>query len=111
MENRLDQIITKITETYQNNIMKNARNYMEVNIGLEADKMGYRDLKEKYLKDFVVVPLKRAVPGMKVRIDGRAFANYAQFESGLAVPGYIAKKSLMPYAPYVPLDSMICNCA
>jgi hypothetical protein len=29
---------------------------------------------------------------MKVRIDGRTFVNYAQYDSGIVVPGYVAEK-------------------
>jgi hypothetical protein len=46
---------------------------------------------------------------MKVRIDGRTFVNYAEYESGVAVPGYLAKVTGQPYHTFVPLDSMICN--
>lgn len=111
MENHLDQVLINITDKYKTNIQKNARNYMEVDIGKEADKMGYTDVKEKYHKVFAVVPLKKPVPGMKVRIDGRSFVNYAQFESGIAVPGYVVKDSRLPHDEYIPLDSMIYNFA
>jgi len=46
-----------------------------------------------------------------VRIDGRTFANYAQFESGIVVPNYIARQVDLPQRPYTAQDSMICNFA
>ena len=46
---------------------------------------------------------------MKVRIDGRTFVNYALFDSGVAVPGYIVKDASLPHRTYIPNDSMICN--
>ena len=46
---------------------------------------------------------------MKVRIDGRTFVNYAQFGSGVAVPGYVAGDSRKPHKTFIPNDSMICN--
>jgi len=46
---------------------------------------------------------------MKVRIDGRTFVNYAQYDSGIAVPGYLAKTGRRPFQTFVPNDSMICN--
>jgi hypothetical protein len=44
-----------------------------------------------------------------VRIDGRTFVNYAEYDSGIAVPGYIAKALGGSYRTFVPNDSMICN--
>ena len=46
---------------------------------------------------------------MKVRIDGRTFVNYVQFDSGVAVPNYIAEDSELPYRAYAARDSMILN--
>jgi hypothetical protein len=46
---------------------------------------------------------------MKVRIDGRTFVNYAQFESGVVVPGFVAKAAGLKYKTFIPLDSMILN--
>jgi len=48
---------------------------------------------------------------MKVRIDGRTFVNYAQFDSGIAVPHYVARQVDLPHRAYVAKDSMICNFA
>ena len=48
---------------------------------------------------------------MKVRVDGRTFVNYAQFESGIAVPNYVAGQVDLPHIAYIAKDSMICNFA
>lgn len=53
--------------------------------------------------------LKDPQPGMKVRIDGRTFANYAEYAKGFAVPEYIAKNANLPSKPYIANDSMILN--
>jgi hypothetical protein len=111
MKNRLDQLLKKIEDKYQDFISENSRFYMEVEIGKEADEMGFHDIKARYQGVYALVLLKEAVRGMKVRIDGRTFVNYLQFESGIAVPGYIAKDSQRPHKRYVPRDSMICNFA
>jgi hypothetical protein len=47
--------------------------------------------------------------GMKVRIDGRTFVNYAQFDSGVVVPGFVARQAGMKHRTYEPLDSMVLN--
>ena len=64
-----------------------------------------------YRDTYAIVPLKQTVNGMKVRIDGRTFVNYAQFESGIVVPNYVAGQADLPYKAYVAKDSMICNFA
>jgi hypothetical protein len=109
MKTKLDKIINTISETYKDEIMACARNYVEVNIGDTAEQMGHPELKKKYAAVYAVVPLKAPKPGMKVRIDGRTFVNYALFDSGVAVPGYIAQDASLPYQAYIPNDSMICN--
>lgn len=109
MQTKLDEIINTIGEAYKDDIMACARNYVEVNIGEAAEKMGHPELKEKYKAVFAVVPLKTPKPGMKVRIDGRTFVNYALFDTGVAVPGYVVKDASLPYRTYIPNDSMICN--
>jgi hypothetical protein len=48
---------------------------------------------------------------MKVRIDGRTFINYAQFESGVVAPHYVASQVDLPHRAYIAKDSMICNFA
>jgi hypothetical protein len=48
---------------------------------------------------------------MKVRIDGRTFIDYAQFESGVVVPGYVAREAGLTYKTFLPLGSMILNFA
>ena len=107
----LDDVIEKIGETYRQDISAGSRFYVEVNIGKQAGALGHRDIQQKYRDAFAVVPLKQAVPGMKVRIDGRTFVNYAQFESGVAIPGYVARDTGLSYKTFIANDSMILNCA
>jgi hypothetical protein len=109
MNQHLNEILNKISDRYRDQILDGARNYIEVDIGKEAEKLGYADLQAKYAKVNVVVPLKQAVDGMKVRIDGRTFVNYAKFDSGVAVPGYVAEDTGLPYTAFIPNDSMILN--
>ena len=85
------------------------RNYVEVNIGQRAGSLGFSELAKRSRDAYAVVPLKAPQPGMKVRIDGRTFVNYAQDRSGIAVPGYLVSNDDQSWKTYVPLDSMICN--
>jgi hypothetical protein len=105
----LDKILISIGEKFGDQISGNARNYLEIDIGRQAEMMGFSDLKEKFQDVNVIVPLKNPVKGMKVRIDGRTFVNYAQFESGIAVPGYVTSDTGLPCKPFMPNDSMILN--
>jgi hypothetical protein len=106
----LDVVLEKIGETYREAILNGSRFYVEVNIGKQAEALGYPEICQKYRDVNAVVPLKQPVPGMKVRIDGRTFVNYAQFESGIAVPGYVAKDTRLAFRTFIPNDSMILNC-
>ena len=109
MKTKLDKIIDTISQEFKDEIMACARNYVEVNIGETAGRLGLPELQKKYAAVYAVVPLKAPKPGMKVRIDGRTFVNYALFDSGVAVPGYIAHDASLPRRTYTPNDSMICN--
>ena len=62
-----------------------------------------------YEKINAIVPLREPQRGMKVRIDGRTFINYAEYDSGVAVPAYLEKVAGKPYHTFVQMDSMICN--
>ena len=110
MENSLDKLLSKIGEEFKGLIRSNSRHYLEVSISKRAQTMGYFDLQQKFPNAYAVVPLKKPVNSMKVRIDGRTFVNYGQFESGIAVPGYVAEQSKLPFKTFSPRDSMILNC-
>jgi hypothetical protein len=111
MRNELGDVLNKIGEKYKQEIATASKFYLEVDIGKQAEKFGYSAMKDKYLDVSAVVPLKQAAPGMKVMIDGRTFINYAQFESGIAVPEYVAREAGLSYQAYRPDDSMILNFA
>lgn len=115
MNNSLNKIIQSIGKTYKNEISGNdknsARHYLEVSLGKQADKLGVSDIPDKIRAARAIVPLKNPVSGMKVRIDGRTFVDYARFDSGVAVPGYVARAANLPFGTYIPEDSMILNFA
>ena len=107
MSSDLDKVLIKIGEAYREDILDGSRHYLEVDIGNRAEELGYPGIKAKYSQVNALVPLKQPVVGMKVRIDGRTFVNYAQFESGIVVPGYVAREVGLPYRTFIPNDSMI----
>jgi hypothetical protein len=111
MENNLKLVLTHIAEAYKGSISQNSRHYREVDIGDVAARLGFADVKEKFKNARAIVPLQNPVSGMKVLIDGRTFVDYAQYDSGVAVPGYIAKEAGIPYKAYTPDESMILNFA
>jgi hypothetical protein len=110
MANSLDKLLIDIGNEYREQISGNSRHYLEVSIGKTSEKLGYQDLQQQFQNVYAIVPLKHPIKGMKVRIDGRTFKNYSQFESGIAVPGYIAEQSKLPFTVYTPQQSMILNC-
>ena len=111
MDEKLADVLIKIGDDFRDRILLDSRFYLEVDIGKQAVKCGHFDLEEKYNDTYAVVPLKRPVRGMKVRVDGRTFVNYAQFESGIIVPNYVAREVDLAYKTFIPKDSMILNFA
>jgi hypothetical protein len=107
----LREVIEQIGEEHKDQILKNSRFYREISIAEQAERLGFTDLKVPYRDVYAIVPLKQPVDGMKVRIDGRTFVNYAQFESGVVVPAYLAQQTGLPFQPYAANDSMILNFA
>jgi len=109
MDTRIDELLKHVEKTYGGNIQRGARHYLEVNLAQQASKLGFTDLADKYQTACAIIPLKAPQQGLKVRIDGRTFVNYAEYDSGVAVPGYLAKASSRKFRTFVPNDSMICN--
>ena len=93
MNDTLKNILTKIGEDYEEIIENGSRHYLEVSIAQKAAELGMPEAEEQYREAYAIVPLKRPLKGMKVRIDGRTFVNYAQFASGVVVPPYIAQQA------------------
>lgn len=109
--NRFDELLTRMGDEYKHQLSGDSRNYREVSIGKEAEKYGFSELKDDYIDSYAILPLKYPTGGMKVRIDGRTFVNYAQFDSGIVISGYLAGDSKLPYKRYMAKDSMILNYA
>lgn len=109
MNSQLNEILKTLGRQYEGHLLKGSRHYMEVSIADQAEKLGYADLKERFAAAYAIIPLKSPQRGMKVRIDGRTFVDYAQYETGVVLPGRMAREIGGTYTPYVPWDSMICN--
>jgi len=109
MRGKLSEVLTKIGQDYGKKIQNDSRHYLEISIAQKAAELGFSKAEAQCNDAFAIVPLKDPVGGMKVRIDGRTFVNYAQFESGIVVPNYIARQVDLPQRPYSAKDSMICN--
>jgi hypothetical protein len=111
MDKKLADVLKKIGDKFKNKILTDSRFYLEVDIGKQAAQYGHAELGNRYHEKYAVVPLKHPVNGMKVRIDGRTFVNYAQIESGVVVPKYMASDAGLSYKIFIPHDSMVCNFA
>lgn len=109
MNHSLKSILTKIGEKYIDVIENGSRHYVEVSVARTAAELGLREAEAQFRDVYAIVPLKRPLKGMKVRIDGRTFVNYVQFDSGVVVPPYIAQQAGMSHQPYNVWNSMICN--
>jgi hypothetical protein len=111
MSNPLNEILTGIAEKHRDQIGLGTRFYLEENIGKLGAALGHAEAADRFKDTTAIVPLKAPVPGMKVRIDGRTFVNYAQLDTGVAIPGYVVRETMLPHKPFVPNDSMILNFA
>jgi hypothetical protein len=109
MNAQLEKVLEEIGEIYKDDILDGGRHYLEVDIGRKAGEMGFEGLQERYGKVQAIVPLRGPAQGMKVRIDGRTFTNYAKFSDGVVVPEYVARAAGRSYDPFRPNDSMILN--
>ncbi len=109
MNKKLVKVLNMIAEEYKGMIQRGSRNYIEISIGEHSERLGHTDLKDKYKHAYAIVPLKEPQKGMKVRIDGRTFVNYAEHRSGIAIPGYLASEAGLSVNTFEPNDSMICN--
>lgn len=111
MNTDLKRILIKMGDDYKHLIENGSRHYLEVSIAHVAAELGLKEAEAQYRDAYAIVPLKRPLKGMKVRIDGRTFVNYALIASGVAVPPYIARQAGLPHQTYDVWDSMICNFA
>jgi hypothetical protein len=109
MNHKIDELLEHVEKIHIGKIQRGSRHYIEVNLFEHALRLGLREIGETCKTACAIIPLKEPQPGMKVRIDGRTFVNYAEYDSGMAVPGYLAKASNRKFRIFVPNDSMICN--
>lgn len=109
MNKNLKETLDSIHKEFSHIISINSNNYLEVDIETKAKALGFDDMGPECRHACAIVPLKDPVPGMKVMIDGRGFVGYVQFESGIAVPGFVGEKSGLPYRKYIPSESMVLN--
>ena len=109
MNSQLKKVLEYIKSEYKHQAAKGTRHYLNVDIGQAALKIGLKRLHDKYGGREVIVSLKKPLPGMKVRIDGRTFTNYAEYADGFAVPQHIAIKAGLPFKKYSANGSMILN--
>ena len=109
MNRNLSKVLGSIADEYRNDVLYGARDYIEIDIGKRAEALGYPELKQRYNQVNAIVPIKHPEEGMRVRIDGRTFVNYARYDAGIAVPGYVAKDAGIQHETFVPNEHMILN--
>ncbi len=107
MNDNLDSVLMSIGETYGSEIQPDSRYYLEVDIGKYGEKLDFPVIGQQYKSVNAMIPVKKPAGAMRVRIDGRTFVNYVQFDNGVAVPGYVARESSQRHREYTPWGSMI----
>jgi len=107
MNPSLVSVLKRIGEEFRDRIEAGSPIYLEVDIGRKAAGSGFPELEKRFSGILAVVPVREAGPGMKVMIDGRTFVDYAQLDSGLVVPGYVAREAGLPFRAYLAKESMV----
>jgi len=106
MEKELAKILEKIGNGFKKEILPESKIYCIIDIGQAAENFGKPELKEEYKDINAVIPLKKAKGDWGFEVDGTGLSDYAQLESGIAVPKYIAEKSGLPNKKYQPKEKM-----
>jgi len=107
MNTTIDRVLASIAEEHAPRMTGASRFYREVHIGRQAAKLGLNDIDDDIRNSHAMVLLKDPGSGMKVRIDGRTFVDYAQSADNVVVPGYVASRAAGPFRPYTAEDSMV----
>ena len=107
MNENFDRVLNDIGAAYESEILPDSRYYIEVDIGIRGEQLDAPEVGHRYRGVQAIVPTKKPAGAMRVRVDGRTFVNYVQFDSGVVVPGYAAKNSSHRHLPYTAQDSMI----
>ena len=68
MNSDLKGLLMKIGHDYQNLIEKGSRHYIEVSLARAAGELGFKEAEKQYRHAYAIVPLKRPLKGMKVRL-------------------------------------------
>lgn len=107
MDTPIDRILTRIAEDHADEMAAESRFYREVSLARQAERLGIDDIDPDLRDTNAIVLLKEPIDGMKVRIDGRTFVDYAQTGRQVVVPGYVARKASGPFTAYTAEDSMV----
>jgi hypothetical protein len=107
MNGELTRVLDTIGVEHADRLGETSRFYQEVDIGHQAARMGFNDLAERYRGTNAIVLLKKSGGGMAVRIDGRTFVDYAQLDSKVVVPGYVARDAGTSHKAYTAMDGMV----
>lgn len=111
MKTELETVVAAIGDDCKHIMTGDSRHYLEVSLAGKAADLGLKGAKERYGDAHAIILLKHPLKGMKVRIDGRTFVDYGQFESGVVVPARIARRSGLAVKSWTARDSMVCNFA
>jgi len=108
MTNRLAEILNLIAAEFEGEILPDSERYILIDIGKVAESFGQLELKDRYKDISAVVPLEIEW-GVSAMINGKDLCDYAQLNSGIAVPAYVAEEAGLPSKQYQPKDIMYLN--
>ena len=111
MTNGLADVLNGIVAEFDGEILATANTYSLVDIGKASEVLGHPELKDRYDDVNAVIPLRRTRGGLNFEVNGKDLSDYAQLNSGIAVPAYVAEEAGLPSKQYQPKDRMVLNLA
>ena len=108
MTNGLADVLNSIAAEFEGEILPDSERYILIDIGKVAESFGQSELKDRYDKVAAIVPLE-IEGGVGAIVNGKDLCDYAQLNSGIAVPAYVAEEAGLPSKQYQPKDIMYLN--
>ena len=100
----LTKVLEKIAEEHKGNLMPKSKIYCNVDLAKAFEKNGFKG--DRYLGVYVIVPLRKLLSKKNYSVNGAAFVELYQLDSGIVLPEWVAKESGLKYNKYKPKDLM-----
>ncbi|MDO8556512.1 MAG: hypothetical protein Q7R96_05070 [Nanoarchaeota archaeon] len=101
--------LTAIENEFRDEILPTGVAYCLIDLGKVLQQLGAHDDVASFTGINAIVPLKRVKGGMNFEVNGKELSDYAQLQSGIVVPTWVAQQTELPHKTYQPKDRMVLN--